>query len=70
MPLISTAIAITKKTKMADASQVKILAILTKTWGSTPQEPGAKMQIWNDGFTGTLGGGRLEFEVISTARKI
>ncbi len=70
MPLILVAIANTKKSKMNEVNSPKVLAILTKTWGSTPQQAGAKMQIWKDGFAGTLGGGQLEFEVISKARKI
>jgi len=44
------------------------LAIITKTDGSAPRKPGAKMIVCKDGKTvGTLGGGDLENKVIQEA---
>lgn len=36
--------------------------------GSAPREVGASVIVWNDGQTGTIGGGALEFEATSLAR--
>ncbi len=38
--------------------------------GSAPREPGTSMLIWDDGILGTIGGGRLEFDAVKTARKL
>jgi xanthine dehydrogenase accessory factor len=44
------------------------MAIVTKTEGSAPRKPGAKMIVCKDGKTiGTLGGGDLENKVIQEA---
>ena len=44
------------------------LAVITKTTGSTPQKAGAKMLIYPDRtISGTIGGGVLEENVITTA---
>ncbi|MBD1546406.1 xanthine dehydrogenase accessory protein XdhC [Roseibium aggregatum] len=38
--------------------------------GSTPRETGARMVVWADGrFSGTIGGGTLEFEALRWARQ-
>ncbi|MFK7763697.1 MAG: xanthine dehydrogenase accessory protein XdhC [Roseobacter sp.] len=37
--------------------------------GSGPREVGAAMLVWHDGFSGTIGGGTLEFQAISNARQ-
>ena len=47
-----------------------IRAVLVRTEGSTPRETGADMMIYADSFTGTIGGGTLEYEVINTARQM
>lgn len=36
--------------------------------GSAPREAGASVLIWEDGQSGTIGGGALEFEAVSVAR--
>lgn len=36
--------------------------------GSSPREVGAAMLVWDDGQSGTIGGGALEFEAAQTAR--
>ncbi len=51
---------------MADAIWVTIVSAK----GSTPREAGATMVVDADGTQGTIGGGRLEFDAISTAREM
>ncbi len=36
--------------------------------GSSPRETGTAMLVWQDGMSGTIGGGALEFEAIAKAR--
>jgi xanthine dehydrogenase accessory factor len=38
--------------------------------GSTPRELGARMLVWSDRFTGTIGGGSLERQGLDQARKL
>ena len=38
--------------------------------GSSPREPGAEMLVWQDGQSGTIGGGTLEFEAAAKARAL
>ena len=38
--------------------------------GSTPRETGARMLVWEDHFTGTIGGGSLERQALDQARKL
>ncbi|MCE4558143.1 xanthine dehydrogenase accessory protein XdhC [Pelomonas cellulosilytica] len=45
-----------------------ILVIVARTSGSVPREEGAWMAVTADGFTGTVGGGQLEFDAIARAR--
>jgi xanthine dehydrogenase accessory factor len=46
------------------------LASLIRIRGSSPRHDGARMLIWPDGrFTGTIGGGTLEWRVIEHARQ-
>ena len=47
-----------------------IRADIRDTKGSAPREAGAFMLISGDRFYGTIGGGALELEAISTARRI
>ena len=37
--------------------------------GSSPREVGAAMLVWQDGQSGTIGGGTLEYEGAAAARK-
>lgn len=37
--------------------------------GSSPREVGAAMLVWDDGQSGTIGGGALEFEAAEAARR-
>lgn len=38
--------------------------------GSTPRETGARMLVWEDRFTGTIGGGALERQALDQARRM
>lgn len=42
--------------------------VVVETAGSAPREAGASMLVWDDGQSGTIGGGRLEFEAVAAAR--
>jgi len=42
--------------------------VIVDTAGSAPREAGASMLVWNGGQSGTIGGGRLEFEAATLAR--
>lgn len=50
------------------AGKRAVLVTVTGGEGSVPREPGAKMVVWEDGFAGTIGGGRLEAEALAAAR--
>jgi len=53
-----------------DLPRPGVLCTLAKVVGSAPQAPGAKMWVWKDGFSGTIGGGRFEAEVLLEARRM
>lgn len=42
--------------------------VVAETVGSTPREPGAAMLVWQDGQSGTIGGGELEHRAAAEAR--
>ncbi len=42
--------------------------VVAEVRGSAPREPGAAMIVWADGQSGTIGGGRLEWEAARAAR--
>jgi xanthine dehydrogenase accessory factor len=44
--------------------------VITGTKGSTPRDEGASMLVWTDGQSGTIGGGTLEYQAVTTARKM
>src|ERR1700720_1974642 len=47
------------------------MATVLKTRGSTPQQVGAKMVIFDDGsFIGTVGGGYVEADIWAEAREV
>lgn len=47
------------------------IATITRVWGSTPRQPGAKMLVLPDGRTfGTIGGGCGEAEVRRAALEV
>jgi xanthine dehydrogenase accessory factor len=46
-----------------------VLVSIAQAAGSTPREAGAAMVVDDQGFTGTIGGGHLEFEALRLARE-
>ncbi|HTJ45563.1 MAG TPA: xanthine dehydrogenase accessory protein XdhC [Kofleriaceae bacterium] len=54
-----------------DAGEDVAVATVIATSGSTPRHLGARMAVWADGRqAGTVGGGRIELETITTAREV
>ena len=47
-----------------------VMATVIDHGGSTPRVAGARMAIWAEGFTGTIGGGAFELHVIERARAL
>ena len=43
---------------------------VTKTAGSVPREAGTQMLVWADRIDGTIGGGTLEWQAMTEARKM
>lgn len=52
-------------TRHGQVTRVVIAAVR----GSSPRDVGAAMLVWNDGQSGTIGGGTLEFEAAKAARE-
>jgi xanthine dehydrogenase accessory factor len=46
-----------------------VMISVAATQGSTPREVGARMLVWEQGTTGSIGGGNLEFQAIDIARQ-
>ena len=57
---------------LASARRGEALAMVTVVGaqGSTPREIGARMLVWPDRFTGTVGGGSLERQGLDQARRL
>lgn len=57
---------------LAAARRGETLAMVTVVGaqGSTPREAGARMLVWTDRFSGTIGGGSLERQGLDQARKL
>jgi xanthine dehydrogenase accessory factor len=47
-----------------------VLIRISKARGSTPREEGAYMVVSADTFSGTIGGGRLEWDAVAAARRM
>ncbi len=45
-----------------------VRVVVARVDGSAPREVGAAMLVWEDGQSGTIGGGALEFEAVARAR--
>ncbi len=53
------------------AGEPAVLVLVASTQGSVPREAGAWMAVFSDGATvGTVGGGHLEFEAMTQARRV
>lgn len=46
------------------------LVTVTESLGSTPRKSGSLMAVFNDGILGSIGGGTVEFKVISKSREL
>ncbi len=55
--------------RLAQAPAV-VRVVVAQVQGSTPREPGAYMLVDAAGLTGTVGGGRLEWEALEAAREM
>ncbi|MBI3708707.1 MAG: xanthine dehydrogenase accessory protein XdhC [Proteobacteria bacterium] len=56
--------------QLAREGEPAVLVTVVAVAGSAPREAGAKMAVWRGGFTGSIGGGQLEFTAIETARAL
>lgn len=57
--------------KLNESGKSAVLCLVTQSFGSTPRKAGSRMLVLNDGTTeGTVGGGKIEFQVIEEARKM
>lgn len=54
----------------ARAGEALAMVTIVGAQGSTPRETGARMLVWPDRFTGTIGGGSLERQGLDQARKL
>lgn len=44
--------------------------LLAGVKGSAPRDTGTEMLVWSDGFSGTIGGGALEWQALARAREV
>ena len=51
------------------SNQAAVLCTVVARRGSAPRGPGAVMLLTGDGFSGTIGGGKVEFEAQEEARR-
>lgn len=47
-----------------------VRVVIAAIKGSSPREVGASMLVWDDGQSGTIGGGALEYQAAQTARDL
>ena len=52
------------------SNQAAVLCTVVARRGSAPRGPGAVMLLTGDGFSGTIGGGKVEFEAQEEARRV
>ena len=58
------------RTRLSDGARAA-MATVVRTRGSTPQQEGAKMVVFDDGsFIGTVGGGCVEADIWAEAREV
>ncbi|HJQ24895.1 MAG TPA: XdhC family protein [Blastocatellia bacterium] len=56
--------------RLDDGAKAAAMATVIKTKGSTPQQVGAKMVVFDDGsFIGTVGGGCVEADIYAICRE-
>ncbi|MEN9800475.1 MAG: xanthine dehydrogenase accessory protein XdhC [Pseudomonadota bacterium] len=57
--------------ELASEGRTFVVATVVSTGGSTPQKPGARMAVLEDGsLRGTVGGGAIEQQVVEAARAL
>lgn len=56
--------------RRVESSAAVALVTLTDVHGSAPREAGARMLVWPDGQSGTIGGGNLELMLTRDARAL
>jgi xanthine dehydrogenase accessory factor len=57
--------------RLGDEGRGFVLATVVEVAGSTPQKPGAKMLVVEDGsLIGTVGGGAIELQIVDAARAL
>ncbi|GIT92846.1 xanthine dehydrogenase accessory protein XdhC [Jannaschia pagri] len=47
-----------------------VRVLIAESRGSAPRAAGTAMLVWADGFTGTIGGGALEWQALAAAREV
>jgi xanthine dehydrogenase accessory factor len=65
-----TALGVLSEILEQDTTQPLVRLLVVNTEGSAPREQGAAMLVGQDGATGTIGGGQLEYEAIAHARHL
>ena len=59
------------KKRLDQGAKAAAMATVIKTRGSTPQQAGAKLVVFDDGsFIGTVGGGCVEADIWAEAREV
>ena len=53
-----------------DDNGAKVVVTLINVRGSAPRDPGAKLEVFNAGNIGTIGGGHLEYDALHKARDL
>ena len=61
---------ITQAREAAQRGERLAMVSVVGAQGSTPRETGARMLVWPDRFTGTIGGGALERQALDQARRL
>lgn len=61
---------ITRALDAVRAGEPLAMATVVGADGSTPREAGARMLVWPDRFSGTIGGGALERQALDQARRL
>jgi xanthine/CO dehydrogenase XdhC/CoxF family maturation factor len=60
-----------KLSELVEKKAMAVLATIITQAGSSPRGPGTKMLMMEDGsFVGTIGGGRLEKEVMDVGKEV
>jgi xanthine dehydrogenase accessory factor len=70
-PLTSAEIYRELKRRLDNGTRAAAMATVVKTKGSTPQQAGAKLVVFDDGsFIGTVGGGCVEADIYAECKEV